>query len=1515
MADQNKEYKIIGKLDLTDIKKGLGQIRKDIEATNTSLSQGKGISPGLDAKQLQDVQKKLGDIPPLVAKTNAGVADTGDKVKNLNVGLAQTSNLFADVARRVFVWGSLSAAIFGALQSMKELYDFTLKLNFAFADLKKVLPQESDFAFLKDKIFQFSIEFGTDPLDTLLILRRFAQAGLDAKDSLKATETALLGINATGAETEEIFNAIIGANRIFGIEFEDSARVIDKVRKVEAAFAVESKDLIASIQAIGPAITVLNGDIDDLFATIAALGEAARVSGKEAANSLKRVFSRLSSAEGVEALQSLGVTVYETADTFRPLRDILGDLSKALETASQVERQNIAIVLAQVRQYSKFLALLQNYDRALEALEISQSSFGDAFKANNLVLNTYENRLKRADATVKQFAEGVISGNLGVADSFTNVKVALADFIGVIKNVDPKLINAVLLGGGAYVALKGLRFLLTSVKGEVGALIGKYTLWQLITTKVATGMDAQKKAISYTIPLMSKFAAGLGIATVAIFSFSAIYAAFTKEQARRNLVIEQSIQQFREFKESLAKIDFKGIDTNAVEAKFSSLAKLISDLKKESSDGSISVEKFADALAILFQGKNYENLTQVELDNLFETIEKIKEGILATALNPFFDEVNNSISKMYPSFNRITESITETNRQAAGLPDVMEQSVQSVGRLQDKTKAISFTPFEEALGALVGGITANNIGVINKTARILNDVVDQMIEYGKAVREAGRAEADLKNINIIDYYLKYAGALEKGKEAIIKLIDPEKIFAKALEGVNKVQRETIIQDRQIARQKEMAEIIQAVTDEVKKQGAEYIKNKNDLAAFVAGVDRANKELREASEKSEGLFAFDFNTVAFLAEFKKTNAALLTGLEAQLTSLSGIGSISSKISNVFKISEQQLTAVDSALKSLVKNIADGDAELATLQIEAEALQRALKLQEEAGFIVNPDAIKQQKESLNNIRVKILNLTKQQEIAKDQLSGQVERLISVREELTKVTEADKRRAEIIKAQTKLAETLLQAQIKLAKTQYSNDLVKSFKETEKFYDEITKAQLIEIDNLVKIGNLETEVGFSKKQQLLYDSEIEKINRQLTVRLEATSKAYENIEKGVSNVASVFENLLSDQESFLEALGSSGKFLDYIKKGISGIAKAVAQSDAQVIAEQISKSSSGLFVRAKEELRGIENEIADLVGSKTLGDSLSSSLISAGDIAGQKISGAIINSAQDVAQIVQAVPEIVMSNLSLLQAQTSGGGSISGVLLPPKSTEAPQVEVSNLNAAVSPLTALVENFRQQSEVNRLNLETSKALLSGDQEAYNSIIEKLTGIETNTGRTPGDVEPPATGDDLSSLQKFMKNDYAQALSRRLSIMMGQAIGASIARAGGRNTSGVAAGGDFGTLIGATLGSGSGPAGIFLGSLLGGTFGSIFGGLFGGKEEEEKQTEVLVQIEKNTAQLVDRLTSEIVNAPSTFTLPVGGGVGGGVSITNVIQTSGGQISQTDVNNLTRQLNDLYSRSPKTITRR
>jgi hypothetical protein len=160
-----------------------------------------------------------------------------------------------------------------------------------------------------------------------------------------------------------------------------------------------------------------------------------------------------------------------------------------------------------------------------------------------------------------------------------------------------------------------------------------------------------------------------------------------------------------------------------------------------------------------------------------------------------------------------------------------------------------------------------------------------------------------------------------------------------------------------------------------------------------------------------------------------------------------------------------------------------------------------------------------------------------------------------------------------------------------------------------------------------------------------------------------------------------------------------------------------------------------------------------------------------------------------------------------------------------------------------------------------------------------------------------------------------KALLRRGVSMFGNMVGAGIAKARGVDTSGAQMGSEIGTMAGALIGSTGGPTGAYAGSMIGSLIGSLFGGLVGGdklSDAEQAQLDQLKSIEQNTAQLVDRLTPEILNAPTGFVLPMGTGFGGGINITNHFVISGSGNKKV-IDELATQLNDLYNRSSHSLS--
>jgi TP901 family phage tail tape measure protein len=69
------------------------------------------------------------------------------------------------------------------------------------------------------------------------------------------------------------------------------------------------------------------------------------------------------------ALKSVGVQLRDTQGQFRDLDDVFLELSEKWDTLDRNAQRYIATTAAGSRQQSRFLAMMENYDRTLELIE------------------------------------------------------------------------------------------------------------------------------------------------------------------------------------------------------------------------------------------------------------------------------------------------------------------------------------------------------------------------------------------------------------------------------------------------------------------------------------------------------------------------------------------------------------------------------------------------------------------------------------------------------------------------------------------------------------------------------------------------------------------------------------------------------------------------------------------------------------------------------------------------------------------------------------------------------------------------------------------------------------------------------------------------------------------------------------------------------------------------------------------------------------------------------------------
>jgi len=171
------------------------------------------------------------------------------------------------------------------------------------------------------------------------------------------------------------------------------------------------------------------------------VGEITRESGLEIGNSLKTIFSRITTMdESISALKDIGINTKEASGEMRKVEDVLDELGGRWNSLTKEQQQNLSVQLAGRNHLSKFLVMMNNYDQGLKATETALNSQGSAMRENEKHLQSYEakiNKVKNAwtEATLIM-GEGFLGDSLVVGTDLATDGIKafskLAETIGLL---------------------------------------------------------------------------------------------------------------------------------------------------------------------------------------------------------------------------------------------------------------------------------------------------------------------------------------------------------------------------------------------------------------------------------------------------------------------------------------------------------------------------------------------------------------------------------------------------------------------------------------------------------------------------------------------------------------------------------------------------------------------------------------------------------------------------------------------------------------------------------------------------------------------------------------------------------------------------------------------------------------------------------------------------------------------------------------------------------------------------
>ena len=265
----------------------------------------------------------------------------------------------------------------------------------------------------------------------------FYQQGLNTDEVMIMTEVTSQFAKVAGIDATDAADKLTAAVNGYCLAAEDASLVADKFNKVAAASAADINELSTAFSKAAAQANQAGVSMDNYLAYIATMEEATREAPENIGTSLKTIFSRMQQVkEGgttedgdtdvnkVEtALKSVGIQLRDTEGQLRDLEDVFDELGPKWNSLDRNTQAYIGTIIAGTRQQSRFITLMQNWDRVLDLADQSANSAGQQALMHAKAMESIESKVQQFQVAWQEFISNIADSSVfkGVISSLTSL--------------------------------------------------------------------------------------------------------------------------------------------------------------------------------------------------------------------------------------------------------------------------------------------------------------------------------------------------------------------------------------------------------------------------------------------------------------------------------------------------------------------------------------------------------------------------------------------------------------------------------------------------------------------------------------------------------------------------------------------------------------------------------------------------------------------------------------------------------------------------------------------------------------------------------------------------------------------------------------------------------------------------------------------------------------------------------------------------------------------------------------
>ncbi|WP_440119758.1 phage tail tape measure protein [Paenibacillus sp. QZ-Y1] len=455
-------------------KKAVADMEAKISAAQSKFKNNSSAVAELNAlnAQLKDVGKvsnyknALTELQTKLTQITSQARLAGGEAKTLG-------QRFGDAASKVALWTGATTSVYTVIRALREMTSVIIQVDSQMTQLKRVMDESTDFEGMLSRSIQLANELGRSITEVNENAIGFARMGFDEDQTMNLAKTTTLLQNISELTPGEAVDTLTAAMTIYNVEASKSIEIANKLNEIDNNYAITTQNLALSLTKAGAAGNTFGVSMEKLLGDTTAITTATRESGAVVGNSLKAIYSRLTTmkkSEGV--LAKVGISMRDMSGEVKDVPIILDELAGKWNGLSKEQQQYTAVQLAGTWQLTRFLALMQNYNISLSATETALHSQGSAARENEKYMQSLEARIakmKTAWETMSiAFGNAIISDSIVVLTSlFASMMNGVASLVETVGAL-PVVLGVV--GSGLVLLRASFKLLLIDIVNTVRAL-------------------------------------------------------------------------------------------------------------------------------------------------------------------------------------------------------------------------------------------------------------------------------------------------------------------------------------------------------------------------------------------------------------------------------------------------------------------------------------------------------------------------------------------------------------------------------------------------------------------------------------------------------------------------------------------------------------------------------------------------------------------------------------------------------------------------------------------------------------------------------------------------------------------------------------------------------------------------------------------------------------------------------------------------------------------------------------